>query len=64
MDGLKAECEKLRTEIGESAEGIKALKGKIPFVGGEAEGEMHANIQLAYRHLQDARARLRYIIEA
>lgn len=65
--GLRPLIEDLRSDAGNLAKQVEALKESGP-VQGIAEikdrGEAIANVMLAYRHLEDARMRLGKVIQA
>lgn len=66
---LRKAVEPLRAEIRDLGDNVKALKagdGAVQrYVGDtEARGEAIANVQLAYRHLEDARMRLGKVLQA
>jgi len=65
---LKLYCNTLRGEILAVAEGVNKAHKHSVFSGEQRSSgqhsEMHANITLAYRHLEDARMRLRKAIQA
>lgn len=57
----------LRAKVLEVGESVKAQHKHGALVGlkdSDTTGEMHANITLAYRHLEDARMRLGKVIQA
>lgn len=67
QSGLRDTVEDLRKNVGDLGKKVEALKESGP-VQGIAEikdrGEAIANVQLAYRHLEDARMRLGKVLQA
>lgn len=63
---IKENADALRKEVKGLADKVNALRlDKNLMIGLEAdEGEIRANIALAYRHLEDARMRLGKAIQA
>ena len=57
-------CKSLRAKALDLGEGVLLLKKEVPNQGHDGTPEMHANIMLAYRHLEDARMRLGKVIQA
>ena len=66
-EGIKTKCDDLRAEIDKIKGEVRFLhkaKECAPETIDPAKGEMHANITLSYRHLEDARMRLGKVIQA
>lgn len=72
-DNVKTALRSLRDQIQNIAEVLKAIRTQKDFVCDEPSSgilvvrdpsEMHANVMLAYRHLEDARMRIGKIIQA
>jgi len=65
---IKDQSNDLRAEILRIGNAVNALHKHSTFSGEQASAgqhsEMHANITLAYRHLEDARMRLGKVIQA
>ena len=65
---FKEKCDLMRKQLGKDAQIVKYLRVHEVFGGHEIYsgqyGEMHANITLAYRHLEDARMRIGKILQA
>ncbi len=61
-------CTDLRSYLGQLGTQLLALKANSRFTGPERyvgqQGEMIANIMLAYRHLEDARMRIGKVLQA
>jgi hypothetical protein len=73
MADIKQECNDLRDRIKQIGAEVKNLQqhdfftvegGSVGYHPEPDLGEMRANIQLAYRHLEDARMRLGKTIQA
>lgn len=73
FDDIKASCNFLRTQIKDIGDGVKDLKDNAVATASSSSseqllnidtGEAVANIQLAFRHLEDARMRLGKCIQA
>lgn len=64
MEALKEVCSKIRNEIEHLKNGMNALHVLASETTTGDLGEMHANITLAFRHLEDARMRLGKVIQA
>lgn len=66
--GLREPVEDLRRQIGQVAASVKQLKADASAVQQIEDpghrGEAIANVQLAYRHLEDARMRLGKVLQA
>ena len=64
---LESQCEKLRGNIKDTADEVKALTQSDAFDEEEEFSgqfaEMKANIMLSYRHLEDARMRLGKVMQ-
>jgi hypothetical protein len=65
---IKIVCNEMRAKILKTGEQVRALHQHPTFVGEQTavgqHSEMHANITLAFRHLEDARMRLGKVIQA
>lgn len=72
MSDIKKVCNDLRRDVLSLAQQVKRQHkhqcfdqgAEASLKGPEATGEMHANLTLAYRHLEDARMRLGKVIQA
>lgn len=67
FDDIKATAGLLRAKIRDVGHEVQALKQNAAAVGNEVsvdKGEVIANLQLAFRHLEDARMRLGKAIQA
>ena len=67
QEQMENECSKARLAIKEVGDAVKALKNNDYIQGEQAflgqHGEIHANIMLAYRHLEDARMRVGKVMQ-
>lgn len=65
---IKDTCNGLRAQIKKVGDSIKSVHQHHEFdneqSSNEQHSEMHANITLAYRHIEDARMRLGKVIQA
>jgi hypothetical protein len=65
---IKSRCNDLRAEILKLGNAVNATHKHTTFDGEQSaagqHSEMHANLTLAYRHLEDARMRLGKVIQA
>lgn len=62
---IKSPCNELRAAILQLGEKVRYLHKHTEFECEQPKhSEMHANITLAYRHLEDARMRLGKVIQA
>lgn len=65
---IKEQCNDLRAKILGVGDEVNSLHRSDVFNGEQSHAgehsEMHANITLAYRHLEDARMRLGKVIQA
>ncbi len=65
VDNIKSRCDRLRGTVKSMAKYTLDLKQDPHFkADNPSNGEMLANIMLAYRHLEDARMRLGKVIQA
>jgi len=68
MDPIKTTANDLRAQILTLGESVRQLHDHGAFKNEQSNvgqhSEMHANITLAYRHLEDARMRLGKLIQA